>query len=616
MQQQPQEYPDLPDLAKLGIELDDDDLPPQHDPNRGRRDQLNAADLVASIQRRTTHGDSPLAARLHDNAFAPDTSASIDPESSADVLRFFGRRGDSSTERMSANVKALQALQHRSRHPPNQPPTGAPIGVASPPALAANVSGPTVAGVPGLPGTHGASEVVKGAAFDPTLYGSLPPDIGSLDCTVYVQYLPVTMREVEFMDLICAHGEPKRVRICGNPKKEHNWTYGFVEYGSPEEAARFIANCDGVRAGPFRMRCNIAKTPIVDRLAIDAPPDGKCTFAQKFPNRTLRELILASISVSEDPPQAIGTPHAQTVFGTLAGTGPLSTPTAESSRTPLATVAGVQSPLSIPTDFAIPIIAAIKDAVNFAMDRNQSSFYSAKQSITVVLEHARRRNETVPPARYLATLLNGTDVVFLCRLLLTVLHVMHGSCDEALNHALSALQSLPTSIDIVNYINKLDPEMEALGCPRGFTPLLLNHLVAFGLVLEPASVLAARAFYQVAHHRGNLHGLVMNKALDNVVASDLVPMSYVVSPSPDGAPQQTSLLRALFPMLASQENGFANFFTSYLAKTGNLSSSGVAVFAYPAGAEGQGAAGLGSPLHSLDSHFGASQSISRGNAPW
>jgi hypothetical protein len=594
---------DLPDFARLGLQLDDDD---DVQPRAPRRDFI-AADLVADIQRRQQQSterppfDSPIvAAKLHGNAFAdladtptgtPTMKPATSRDASSDVLRFFREReasasavagglksANSSGEAgrlgsahggsregggpvsASANVKALQALQHRSRHPNGHP---------------------------------SASDVAKSAVFDPSLYGSLPPDIGSLDCTVYVQYLPVTMREIEFMNLIIEHGDPRRVRICGNPKKEHNWTYGFVEYGSPEEAGRFIANCDGIRAGPFRMRCNIAKTPIVDRLAIDAPPDGKCTFAQKFPNRTLRELILASIAVTEEQQVshltqgpsveqrvavATANPHAGIPAGaaTVAGphTGDPIAPRAVAGHGAASAVSIVQSPLSIPTDFVIPIIAAVKDAVNFFTDHNQSSFYSAKGAIAVVMEHAKRRNETISPARCIATLLNGTDVVFLCRMLLTVLHVVHGSYEDALTYGLAALQSLPSSIDIVSYLNKLDPELEAFNAPRGFTPLVLNHLCCFGLALESVSALAARSFYQVAHHRAAMHGVSVSKTIETVLASDLVPLAYPVSD-----PAQHSLLVALFPMFAV-DGSFPGYVLDHVAKSASLATSCVSLFAY------------------------------------
>lgn len=379
--------------------------------------------------------------------------------------------------------------------------------------------------------------VGNGNSFEErTALGNLPSDIGNVEHTVHVMYLPVTMTETEFKDMISPFGVYKRVRICGNPKKEQNWTYGFVEYETRAEAQKMIASRDGVRVSGYRLRCSIAKAPIVDRLSIDATPTMPCTFAERYPRRSLRDLIKASIQTDE-------------------GSGPEKVSAAGRNRTAAAAheplnPTGMIPTMRLPPGYQQRALAAVGDAVRFMYEDVQSYFFNAKQHLMAAVAMGTAHNESCDPSFVIASFLAGADPALSARLLLTQLCLVHGSIRDALQYATDALQSVPSLVTVTNYKLGLDndPTSEKAAWPTGWSAQLLNTILVFGMLLEPVSAVAARAFYVLAHRRAALEKYPNVVALDDVVQSPLCTFAESIGMVAPPA-KATSLVKSFFPAL-------------------------------------------------------------------
>jgi hypothetical protein len=205
------------------------------------------------------------------------------------------------------------------------------------------------------------------------------------------------------------------------------------------------------------------------------------------------------------------------------------------------------------------LLRAAGDAANYITTENTADYLTAKSALMAIAQHAARRRERLPPALQTAALLNGTDPCFVCDLLLAALHIVHGELEEGIRYAQALLQALPSSLDVLAYLGSYDGTLESILAPRGFSPLLLNHIVALGMMLEQVSVVAARAVLHTAQHRAVVHGVPACAELDTVLSTVPVPLSH---PSVN---KSSSLLHAL----GKEGSSFAAQLLQQLAFTSN-----------------------------------------------
>ena len=111
--------------------------------------------------------------------------------------------------------------------------------------------------------------------------------------TVHIQHIPVSLTERQLSEFVREFGPVIRVRVCGNTKREVDWTYGFVEYGSIDAARRLLSRDGAVAFQNYKLRVSQAKNPMADKQSQDASLHNGCvcSFGLLQPDRTLRELI-------------------------------------------------------------------------------------------------------------------------------------------------------------------------------------------------------------------------------------------------------------------------------------------------------------------------------------
>lgn len=349
-----------------------------------------------------------------------------------------------------------------------------------------------------------------------------------LSRTVHVQYLPVTMTEGELSKLINSCGQPRRVRICGNPMKDHNWIFGFVEYETPDGAAALMVK-NGMRMGTYKLRCTMAKTQVGDKLPSDATKKLPCSFGKHHPDRTLRDALLSYTgylaavtrrSEGRGPVMMTGkvqtSPNAlqQQASGDIAredsigsaqpsgssfvvSQGPVAAPLSSPNSTALTL-------LPLPRDLSDALHAAMRCGAKYCKDSNPADYSETQGHLNAAYLYMNAHKD-------IAHLLEAQ----LCaHCISAAVHCLKNANNDAIKAADDMLALLPT------------PDVP-------FSFVALNYTTALGLLLEHVSPLIARCFYIVAQRRAAAWKPPVK-----------CPMSLEQS-----VEEGTALFNALFPLL-------------------------------------------------------------------
>ena len=430
--------------------------------------------------------------------------------------------------------------------------------------------------------------------------GQLPPDLdaSSTTRTIHLQFIPTDMTEGQLARLLeevngcdgvnvqaVSEGGPRlftRVRICGNQRREHAWTYGFVEFVDVATARAAQKKWDGYKiTDDARFKVNMAKSPIVDRLQSDAVaehvardsytmrdyrvPPRDCSFGSgPVANRTIRDHITQTCR-----DDSVGIFNKEEPGGDLsrrermrqrAAEGPSSGGAHSANATGPAVQRAVPGTVPSNDRLATTLAAAVGEGNQFVITRTMSHFFTAIRQAEEALVIAKSMTTTV------ASILAGNDATFATRLLLTALYAQHGSLKEALEHACDALRLLPMPTAVAQH-------KEATG--TGHSLALLNHLVAFGLLLEPIHSIAARAFYAAAQHRAAQDKVPQSPSSATLDAALEHPVHVWTASAGN---KSASFLRATFPLLLT-EGSFGGYFFTHYARAPTFADACVSVYA-------------------------------------